>query len=256
MNVYTGRYALLKVTLTLLVLSAVATATPVNGSLTLTGDFTVGATFLNFCDPATAPCPAAPGNWNVPGTGTGDLGPPYANDPNGGLITNLNNANAPVGTTLAGNGLLFLTFAPSAALPVPDIEFYLKQLQAGVGGTADCGSAAAPGQTCTPAGSAVTFLNGNGGNSSATITAVGLARRISTNEFDPLQIVFTSQFNTPFQTVLANFASAGSITQGYSVTFTAASAVPEASAMSLVLVGILTFLLFHGFQRSRRKSAC
>jgi hypothetical protein len=97
---------------------------------------------LNFCA-SGSPCSAAPGNWNAPGTGTGDLANPYANDPNGGSITNLNNVNAPVGTLLPGNGLLFLTFAPSVALPVPDIQFYLTKLVAGVGGTAACGAAPA-----------------------------------------------------------------------------------------------------------------
>jgi len=202
----------------------------------LAGNLTVGPTFLNFCNTA-GPCPVAPGNWNPPGIGTGDLSTPYADDPNGGLLANLNNVNAPVGTLLPGNGILFLTFAPSGALPVPDIQFFLTELFAGVGGTASCGAAPAPGQTCTPAGSALTFLNSPGDNSSATISAVGLARRNSTDEFDSLQMVFTTQFNAPFQSVLASLASAGSVTSTYSVSF--AATVPEPSTTLLLSVGIV-----------------
>ncbi|HTF36654.1 MAG TPA: PEP-CTERM sorting domain-containing protein [Myxococcota bacterium] len=216
--------------------SAPALATLISGTMQLAGNLTVGPTFLNFCNTA-GPCPVAPGNWNPPGIGTGDLSTPYADDPNGGLLANLNNVNAPVGTLLPGNGILFLTFAPSGALPVPDIQFFLTELFAGVGGTASCGAAPAPGQTCTPAGSALTFLNSPGDNSSATISAVGLARRNSTDEFDSLQMVFTTQFNAPFQSVLASLASAGSVTSTYSVSF--AATVPEPSTTLLLSVGIV-----------------
>jgi len=162
------------------------------------------------------------------------------------LITNLNTGNAPVGVTLGGNGLLFLTFAPSGALPVPDIQFYLTRLDAGVGGTGSCAAPAAAGQTCTLTGSPVTFLNGGSNNSSATITMTGLARRISTNEFDPLTMVFTAQFNTPYQTVLAALAAQGTITQTYSASFTA-TAIPEPVTSLLIGSGLLAL----GFLRRR-----
>src|ERR1700683_1838276 len=100
----------------LLALAVPAAAAPISGTLDLSGTFTVGAWFLNFCSTA-GPCPAAPGNWNVPGSGTGDLATPYADDPNGGLITNLSSAVEPVGTPISP--ILFLTFAPSGALPTP-----------------------------------------------------------------------------------------------------------------------------------------
>jgi hypothetical protein len=236
----------------LIALSAPAMATPITGTLQLGGNMTVGSTSYNFC--ATAgPCAAAPGNWNVPGNGTGDLGNPYANDPNGGLITNLNNVNAPVGTLLPGNGILFLTFAAAPGF-TSDIEFYLRELDAGVGGTADCLAAAAPGQTCTPTGSAVTFLNGGSNNSSGTITMSGRARRISTNEFDNLQGIITLQFNTPFQSVESTLAAQGTITTTYSVSFTASNTTtaPVPEPMSSVLLS--SSLLVLGFLHRRRRT--
>src|SRR5664279_3166748 len=195
----------------LAILPTVAMASPVNGTLQLGGTLAVATASISFC-PNSVPCSAAPGNWNAPGTGTGDLANPYANDPNGGLITNLNSVNAPVGTVLPGNGLLFLTFSPSAALPAPDIEFFLTTLLAGVGGTAACGAAPAPGQTCSPSGSALSLVNGAGSTSSATINIQGNARRVSTGEFDSLQMAFSSQFNFPFQTLLSVLGAGGTVT--------------------------------------------
>lgn len=229
----------------LVALSPSVMATPVAGTLNLSGAITFDATFENFCAPP-GPCAAAPGNWTVPGgTGTGDLGIPYANDPNGGLITNLTAVNAPVGTLLPGNGLLLLTFAPSGALPTPDIQFYLTELFAGVGGTANCTAAPAPGQICAPSGTALTFINDPGGTSTLTITAVGLAERISTSEFDPLSIILTSQFSTPYQTVLSAIAADGSVTDNYSATFVATpvSPTPEPTSLTLMLTGVVVLFL-------------
>jgi hypothetical protein len=90
---------------------------------------------------------------------------------------------------------------------------------------------------CTPAGSAVTYFNASGSNSSATISSAGLARRISTNEFDDLKMVFSLQFNSPFQSVIATINNSGSITGSYSATFTASS-VPEPGPLALSLVGL------------------
>ncbi len=230
----------------LTVLSAPATATPVTGTLQVSGTFTIGPTFLSFCA-NPGPCAVAPGNWNVPGNGTGDLASPYADDPNGGLITNLNDVDEPVGTVLAGTGVKFLTFASSGALITPDINFFVTEVFGGVGTLAACASVPAPGELCTPSGSAVTLVNGAGGDSSATITMEGLAQRISTGELSELKMVFTSQFNTPFQTVLSTLASNGSVTNTFSASFTA---IPEPVTSALVGSGLLAL----GILRRRKRT--
>jgi hypothetical protein len=211
-------------------------ATPINGTLQLGGTFTIGPTFLNFCA-APGPCPSAPGAWNSPATGTGDLSL-YTGD---GLLTNLTQGTEPVGTLLTGNGVLFLTFTGGAAAgggsnpATPTIEFFITEVFAGVGSAANCASGGV-GTLCTPVGSAVTLLNGPGGNSSATITAVGLAENMTTGEFDALQIVLTSQFNTTYEQVVSAEETLGSVTNTFSATFTAASA-PEPSSMGMMAIG-------------------
>ena len=160
-------------------------------------------------------------------SGTGDLAP-YGGDTLGGTISTLTSATNPVGVTLA-TPTLFVTFAtPSAG--VTDIQFFMQTVFAGVGGTASCGAVPAPGQLCTPVGSSVTFLNGAGGDSSLTITAQGFARHVSDGPgflaASPLQMVFTAQFNKPFQSVLADFNTNGSLTSSYSANFAATLTSP------------------------------
>jgi hypothetical protein len=210
-----------------------ASATPVNGTEVLGGTFTIGPTFLNFCA-APGPCAAAPGPWNSPATGTGDL----VNYTGNGLITNLSSGSEPINTVLAGHGLVFLTFTPGAAVgggsnPTPvTIEFWVSEVFAGVGDPT-CSSI-----TCTPAGSPVTFVNTAGGGSTASVSATGYAENLTTGEFDPLQMVFTSQFNVPYGTVLfAEQQPGGSVTNTYSASFSASS-VPEPSTMQMMGAGI------------------
>jgi hypothetical protein len=210
-----------------------ASALPVNGTEQLGGTFTIGPNFLNFCVPASpgANCPAAPGGWNVPATGLGDL----STYNGGGIETNLSSGAEPVGTLLA-TPVLFLTFTGGSGNPaVPDIEFFITEVFAGVG-TGNCVTGGA-GSTCTPAGSPVTFLNTTGSTSSATISAIGFARRISTGEDSPLNMVFTSQFTTNYETVEFQESQQGFVTNTYSATFTASS-IPEPSTMQMMGAGI------------------
>src|SRR3954468_8100782 len=90
-------------------LTTLSMATPVQGTLTEQGTFTVTGTTIAFCNnPITTPCPLAPGNWNVPGSGTGPDLSVYGPDPNGGSIRPLTQAANPINQVTAP--LLFLTF--------------------------------------------------------------------------------------------------------------------------------------------------
>jgi len=61
-------------------------------------------------------------------------------------------------------------------------------------------------------------------------------------------MVFTSQFNTPYQSVLGTLAADGSVTNTFSASFTA-TAIPEPVTLTLVGSGLLAIGLL------RRKRA-
>jgi len=240
-------------------LSVPAKAAFVSGVLTTGANFTVTGTSLLFCAAPALPCPNTPtGTFNIPSTGTGDFAVNgYANDTNGFTVTNLNSTNAPVGGTTVPNPLPFVIFNSSPALLVPDIELFLTTLQAGAGTLAGCSAGPASGQTCTLPGSSVTFLNGTitgsgstaTGSSSATITGVGEAERISTGQFDIVNYSFTTQFNTPYQAVLNIFNSTGTFSSSESASMTA-SAVPEPMTSMLMGSGLLAFAFILRRKRS------
>jgi hypothetical protein len=166
-------------------------------------------------------------------------------------MTSLSPANNPVGVTV-NPPTLFVTFAG----PPNDISFYMSTLFNGVGGSGNCFAAAAPGQLCNLPGSAVTFLNAIGGTSSATISAQGFARHASDAgtgfaNATPLSMIFTAQFDVPFQSVIAQFSTNHILTSTYSANF-AASAVPEPMTMSLV--GFSLLALSVGIRRRNRSA--
>ena len=132
-------------------------------------------------------------------------------------------------------------------------SLYINVVYPGVDSSAQCGLAPAPGQTCTPPlpGGAVSPFNfqnnpppnspqatatfafgGDEGPGSPNVTWIGN---------------FTSQFNVPFQTVLAELGPAqnGTVTNSVSGSFTVTSnvAAPETSTLSLCGLGLGLVLL-------------
>jgi len=227
-------------------------ATPVQGTLTEQGTFTVTGTTIAFCNnPITTPCPLAPGNWNVPGSGTGPDLSVYGPDPNGGSIRPLTQAANPINQVTAP--LLFLTFnnPVSGTIPVSDIEYFVTEVFAG-NGTPSANCAAAVTATCTPTNaalvtasnpqglSAITFLNQGGGSSSTASVAIqGTVHRISTNEFTPMIGSITAAFGTSYETVFSAFVlNGGTFTNQFTMNLTS-TAVPEPMTLSLMGAGLL-----------------
>jgi len=147
----------------------------------------------------------------------------------------------------------FLTF-PSD----PDITFDLTRIFLGVEGQAACAAAPAVGQACTPAFAALVtpsdplglsplnLENLAGGGSAASFSIAGQMRRISTSETSPYSGVYTTQFDDPYQFLLAAMVTGGGLTGTYSATLTTpvadTAAVPEPT--TLLLIGPAVIALY------------
>jgi hypothetical protein len=163
-------------------------------------------------------------------------------------IDDLDAATEPVGSSFAAQP--FISFGANPALSSLEINFIF----AGIYSSTDCNaSPAAVGQTCTvslPGGLLSPFNFANNPppaplGPQATMTWA--AQGVSANGLDTWVGNFTSQFNTPFQTVLAALATNGSLTTSYSATFTvqtASSSVPEPSTVTLMVLALMSMLFF------------
>jgi hypothetical protein len=142
-----------------------------------------------------------------------------------GVIKNIDNPPYPVDTFFATP--FFVTLAGA-----PNISFTLQVLLGGVDGSASCGLAPAPGQTCTPnvpSLSPFNLSNSAGGTSSASFVVTGLEVDALTSTSTPFTGIVTAQFTNPYQTLLATIASNGTVSTSYSATFTTAAPEPSST---------------------------
>ncbi len=217
-------------------------AAPIGGSFTGTGWATVSFTNLNFCPNGVEPNGANQGNACGFGTGNIDLGggsgsfAGVTGDAN--TIDSLNNIIAPIGGVVSIPN--WLEFIPAQG--APPISLTLTSVLAGTFSAAACGDAPAPGQVCTPPGSAFNLSNSDANNSTASFRIVGQAVNGVAGDTSPFVAIFTSQFNVPYQQLLAALAAnqgTGNYSSSYSVSVTA-TAVPEPVTFSLVGVALLS----------------
>lgn len=222
-----------------LLLPGTAVAAPIVGSFNGTGWATVSFTNLNFCPNGQEPNGANAGNACGSGVGNVDLGGGSGAflGVNGDLhtIDSLNSGIAPVGVNVNIPG--WLEFNPAQG--APPISLTLIQVQPGTFSAAQCAAAPAAGQTCTPPGSAFNLSNQSATSSIASFQVIGNAVNGQAGDTQPFVAVFSSQFNVPYQALLAALATnnnTGTYSSSYSVSVTA---VPEPMTLSLVGVALI-----------------
>ena len=151
-------------------------------------------------------------------------------------IEDLDRATEPVNTPFSP--MNFIDFLAAPTFPDLLVDF----IPLGVFGSTDCTSAPAIGQTCTPpvpGGSPFSFTNTNNGTGGISSSVTFDFSGVTSDGLSTWSGIFTSQFNVPFQTVLANLASNGSITDSYSGSNLVITMVPEPGALTLMAVGLV-----------------
>jgi hypothetical protein len=166
-------------------------------------------------------------------------------------IEDMNEATEPVD----GGGFapqLFISFDAAPQLGTLEINFIFPGIYSAAGCAA---SPPAVGQTCTPNTGTGTpgpfnFVNNpppGSPESTATFVFAGITSGGGIdNTWDGN---FTSQFNVPFQTVLSQLSTTGSVSNSYSASFSVAE-IPEPETVVMTLTGLALF----GLGRLRRKT--
>ena len=128
----------------------------------------------------------------------------------------------------------FISFDAAPALGTLNLNF----VSPGIFSAAQCGAPPAVGQTCTPPGSALGLVNvppATSLHSSAMWSFSGVtADGLSTWGGD-----FTTQFNAPYQSVLAQLGNGGAVSSTYSASLTVTTqSIPEPASLLLLATGM------------------
>jgi hypothetical protein len=215
-------------------------ASPIQGTFNIAGTITVTPNTITWT--SNDGPPFAPDSADVGPGATGSFA-----GLSGTTITirDLARATEPVGPP-PFSPQLYITFDAAPTMQALDIDFIYQGIYSNAGCAA---TPPAPGQNCTPGppSSPFNFVN-NPPPDAPEATATFVFTGISSDGLSTWKANFTSQFNVPFQTVLAAFGTGGSgqVTNTFSATVTV-TAIPEPgpgvlAAGGLALVGLSVFL--------------
>jgi hypothetical protein len=214
-------------------------AGPITGTFNMNGEITVTATTITWNSEVTPNL----ANMFTLSAGAGA----FATEDGQNEIATLLISSEPVQTTFTPSVLM--TFLVSSGLPNLDVSF----IYAGNGGSTGCTEAPAVNETCTPTnpgGSPFTFTDDSASTSDAKFVFAG----VTSDGLSDWTAIFTSEFNQPYQTVLAGFDTGGSASDSYSATVTITAiptnAVPEPASFLLGGLGAGVLLV----SRKRRRS--
>jgi len=232
------RNTILCAVLVLVAMAGSALASPLSGTFNLTGTITVTPTVIDW-NSDVSPFLAQMFSLSA-GTGS------FSGEDGQNTVTDLAIASEPIGVTFASAP--FISFDVVPGLPSLMIDF----IYPGTGTAAGCALAPpAVGQTCTPAnppnGSPFTFVNNNP-PAAIQSEAEWVFTGLTSDGASDWKGDFTAQFNEPYQTVLANYASSGSLTAAFSGTVTV-TVIPEPASFVMLGLGLGALLATRRYKR-------
>lgn len=222
-----------------LLLASTLVAGPIVGTLDLGGSVTVTGTTIDWL-PAGPPAgvvivdPIGP-------TSTGT----FAGIGGTGVMLDLNSATNPAGVAWpAVVGFLLLT-------GTPNLVFDLQYINPGVYGSVDCFAPPAAGQNCTPTFpppiSPFNLTNLTASTSSVSLVLGGIVYDTVSGDVSSFTGIYTAQFGSDYQTLLATLAAGGAVSSSFSASLTA-NPIPEPGTIGLILIALAAVPLGRRFR--------